>query len=243
MSAVVLMSVVCFTADTSTEVAPAYTPTADYAERELQGFRVRLHPRAQAEPDDLTRGMDELEAQLIQIRRVVPDGPLAELVRTPIWVEWAVRPRGACEVHVSAGWLRENGYNPEKLHAVEICNLVNFVDWSRRAQPWMILHELAHAYHHRVLGDHPEALALPYRLARDQGLYEQIRYVQGTTQRAYALTNMAEYFAEASEAYFGKNDFYPFTATELSTYDPAGYEMCRSIWGLPVDRSLPAAAP
>ena len=40
-------------------------------------------------------------------------------------------------------------------------------------------------------------------------------------------------FAELSEAYFGRNDFYPFTRKELEKHDPAGYRLMRETWGDP----------
>jgi hypothetical protein len=39
-----------------------------------------------------------------------------------------------------------------------------------------------------------------------------------------------EYFAEASEAYFGTNDFYPFVRTELQRHDPEMYELLKRLW-------------
>jgi len=40
-----------------------------------------------------------------------------------------------------------------------------------------------------------------------------------------------EYFAEASESYFGVNDFYPFVRAELKEFDPAAYFLMEEIWG------------
>ena len=38
---------------------------------------------------------------------------------------------------------------------MEIGNAQAFLDWTQ-SQPWIILHELAHGYHHLVLGyEHP----------------------------------------------------------------------------------------
>jgi hypothetical protein len=51
--------------------------------------------------------------------------------------------------------------------------------------------------------------------------------------RAYALTNDREYFAETTEAFFGRNDFFPFDRAELERADPAACEMLRQAWGLP----------
>jgi hypothetical protein len=216
---------------------PPFTPTADYARRELLGVQLYLHPDLKQHPDELSAALDELESQLRQIRRVLPDNPLRELLRTPVWIEWEVKPRGACEVHVSAGWLTANGYNPDKLYAMEINNVRNFVAWSRKTQPWMVLHELAHAYHHRVLGAEFAPLHDTFRAAQAAQNYESVKFVHGGTRRAYALTDASEYFAELTEAYFGRNDFYPFTAAELKEHDPLGFEFLERTWGRPVNRA------
>ncbi len=40
-----------------------------------------------------------------------------------------------------------------------------------------------------------------------------------------------EYFAEATEAYFGVNDFFPFVRAELKAYDPVGFALMEAVWG------------
>ena len=37
-------------------------------------------------------------------------------------------------------------------------------------------------------------------------------------------------FAELTEAYFVRNDFFPFNREELRQYDPVGYAMIESVW-------------
>ena len=39
-----------------------------------------------------------------------------------------------------------------------------------------------------------------------------------------------EYFAELSEAYWGRNDYFPYTRQELKTYDPTGFAVLEQIW-------------
>jgi hypothetical protein len=53
-------------------------------------------------------------------------------------------------------------------------------------------------------------------------LYDKVRYIHGGEKKAYATTDPKEYFAEISEAYFGKNDFYPFTPGPALTLDRPG---------------------
>jgi Mlc titration factor MtfA (ptsG expression regulator) len=50
--------------------------------------------------------------------------------------------------------------------------------------------------------------------------------------KAYAMTNAAEYFAETTEAYFGTNDFFPYTNAELKKHDPFMHELLGKIWGV-----------
>ena len=95
----------------------------------------------------------------------------------------------------------------------------------------MVLHELAHAYHDKVLGEDDEGIQKAYDQAVKGGRYEAVPYILGGVKRAYALTNKKEYFAETTEAYFGVNDFFPFTRDELRDFDPAGYRLMENVWG------------
>ena len=96
----------------------------------------------------------------------------------------------------------------------------------------MVLHELAHGYHHRFLGgyDHPE-IAAAYRRAMDAERYDSVLHWDGKTVRAYAANNPQEYFAELTEAWFGANDFYPFVRAEVVAHDPEGAKLLERLWG------------
>lgn len=209
----------------------AVTPASDYHTETISGFTVLIHPEVLKQEADAAEMRKELAAQLEAIERVVPADRLAELKKVRIWVEWNKRPNGAAEFHVSKAWLKANGYNSEKEGCVEIGNVRNFIEWSRRDQPWMMMHELAHAFHHLVLGVDHKGIKSAYDDAMEKKLYESVKYVRGDKKKAYATTNPQEYFAELAEAYFGKNDFYPFTREELRKHDPAGYRMVEGVWG------------
>jgi hypothetical protein len=45
-----------------------------------------------------------------------------------------------------------------------------------------------------------------------------------------------EFFAESTEAYFGRNDFQPFDRDELKAFDRSAYRMVEKAWGVPVRR-------
>ena len=46
----------------------------------------------------------------------------------------------------------------------------------------------------------------------------------------YGLNNEKEYFAEGTEAYFYRNDFYPFVRAELKEHDPDLHAVLAKIW-------------
>src|SRR5262249_45521727 len=108
-------------------------------------------------------------------------------------------------------------------------NAKHFLAWSAD-QPCMVLHELAHAYHHLVLGGSNAEIKDAYDAARKSGKYDSVLRISGPKEKSYAMTNDEEFFAELSESYFGTNDFYPFVRTELKDYDPASYELIRRLW-------------
>ena len=64
----------------------------------------------------------------------------------------------------------------------------------------------------------------------DSGEYEEVLHISGSPRRHYALTNDHEYFAEATEAWFGTNDFHPFVRPELVEIDPVGAALMQRVW-------------
>ena len=212
---------------------PAWDTIDRYEERKIEDWRVLVNKALLAkdrqELCDAT--LKQLGVQLYNITRLVPSDALAKLRKIPIWVELA-HPRHPCMCyHPSADWLREHLMNPAKAGAVEIANAKNFVSWTHE-QPWMVLHELAHGYHFQVLGeDHAEIKAC-YDEARKSKRYESVLHYDGKKVRHYALTDPKEYFAEATEAYFGTNDFYPFVRSELKEFDPKIYDVLEKVWGV-----------
>jgi hypothetical protein len=210
-----------------------FTPTASYTQKTVEGFCVLIAPEVSEHADESREALKLLEEKLAEIRKLIPEEKLKPLMSIKFWVEWEADKKGAAVSHHSVEWLKSNGYNPEKVSCVEISNLRHFSAWTREAQPMMILHEVAHIFHHRVLGAENRDIKEAYQLAVKSGNYESVGYYNGSKKRAYALNNASEYFAEISEAYFGKNDFYPFTREELQKFDPAGYALMEKYWGAP----------
>jgi hypothetical protein len=219
-------------------VPPKITPTSAYEKRTMHGFTVMIHPEVLRHEADAAEALKEMDKQLANIARVVPDGPLGHIRKVTVWLEWNTPGASAAQFHAPGAetMLRLKGLNPDKAGGVDVNHLRHFVKWSRIDQPWMILHEMAHAYHFRVLGEQHGGIRAAYKQAVERKLYVSVLGPNGKKEEAYALKNANEYFAELSEAYFGRNDFYPFTRAELEKHDPIGYQVMRDVWGEPVER-------
>ena len=210
----------------------AWDPVEGYDRRTLLGWKVLVNKKFLAANASLAeRTLVHLQDHLYRITHMLPPPASAKLRQIPIWVE-EKHPKHPCMCyHVSAEWLRNNDMNPEKAGAVEIANAANFLERSKQ-QPWMVLHEMAHGYHHKFLADGYENkdVLRAYRNAMEKKLYDSVLDSAGGKRKHYACNNQMEYFAEATEAYFGVNDFHPFVRAELKVYDPAGYAMIGKLW-------------
>jgi hypothetical protein len=212
------------------------TPTDDYETRAMRGWTVRTHPALLADEPLCAAVLEELDHQLYAIVRAVPAPALERLREIAIWAELET-PKTACMCyHVSRDWLVPNGYNADKERSVEIGNARAFLDWTR-AQPWMVLHELAHGYHDREFGYDDAAIIAAWRRMGATGRYEEVAHISGTPRRHYALVNQMEWFAETTEALFGTNDFHPFVRSELREVDPEGAALVERLWREPPVRS------
>jgi hypothetical protein len=207
-----------------------YVPTTDYATRSIEGWTVHVNQALLGQEARLgAEALELLKVKLYEIRRVVPPAACRKLQDVPIWLGVDDGHAPCAEYHPSRDWLAQNGFNPDKAKSVEIGNAAKFLEWSKD-QPAMVLHELAHAYLDRVLGLNHRGVKAAYESAQKSHIYESVLRNNGKVERAYALSNPEEYFAEASEAFFGTNDFYPFVRVELKKHDPRLYEVLVEVW-------------
>jgi hypothetical protein len=209
-----------------------YDPTDRYEVRTIEGWTVRVNTMfVTREPKLAAEALTLLRRQLLQIVERVPAASVQKLRTIPIWVE-ENEPHHPCMVyHPDPSWLRQHDMNPDKGRCVEVSNARHFLKWTQE-QPWMVLHELAHGYHHQYLktGFDNREVKKAFDKAMNEKRYQSVPRTGGTKEKAYAATNVQEYFAEASEAYFGTNDFYPFDRAELQQYDPGMFELLERLW-------------
>jgi hypothetical protein len=215
----------------SPQEPPAPAGAAPHEARELFGFRVQVESSLLSDGDALGRdALELLRGQLFEVTRHVPAPALAKLREVTIRLD-RDHPVAPCGVyHPSRAWLVEHGYEAGLARVVQIANARNFLDWSRE-QPWMVLHELAHAYHDQVLGHDHAGIRAAWERARGSAAWGSVLHASGAERRHYALENDQEWFAEASEAWFGTNDFFPFVRAEFSRLDPEAGKLMQALWG------------
>ena len=206
-----------------------FRASASFETRTLVGWNVRIDTRLRS--GDLgARAIGLLEDELREVARLVPEKAVDVLRKVPIWLCLDEGTGAGAEYHPDKGWLEKNGYNPDKAKAVEIGDAADFLREIRR-QPMMVLHELAHAYHDQALGFGHAEIKAAYEAAVKAGTYESVLFWDNRKVRHYALTDPMEYFAEATEAFFGVNDFFPFVRAELREHDPEITRVLHKVWG------------
>ncbi len=210
-------------------------PPGSRTDRTIADWRVRVDDRLLAPANAAVgpRALQLLEAQLADIASVVAPDRLAKLRAVPIVLDLAhgnLEPDA--KYHPDPEWLAKRGYARDLAKCVHIPDAAYFIDpQDNHEQPWLVLHELAHAYHHQVLGYEEPRIHAALKKFEGSGRGNSVLHIDGQRRRHYALTNQKEFFAEMSEAYFGMNDYFPFNRAELQGAEPEVFALLRDIWG------------
>jgi hypothetical protein len=199
----------------------------------IEGWTIELDPALKA-PDQRKFLLDVKKAMANHLQRIVyilPPEKTKALRKLPIRIDLEHKLTNM-QYHPAKQWLIANGHDPsleKRVHVPRARNLLSRGTWAKH--PYVILHELAHAYHDQVLGfGNPEVLKA-YNRSEKEGLYERVLLFRGGKTRHYARTNHKEFFAEMTESYLGVNDFYPFVRAELKEHDPETFALMAKIWG------------
>ncbi len=234
------------------ELDPVYTfpPTPARAKAEIvpgyfklvsSGFTLIVSREVYDQSDKLDgQPLGCLASELQLIASLLPDATAKALAKVPIWVEWDhILPGSASVLAVYFGLGSESlgvrGIDPQKGKCVCIQTLrrIYLMKSRDKLRQTVLLHELAHAVHDRILGDDSPLVVNAYKQAMTRGLYAKVEHLGGAKKNGYATTNDAEYFAELSCCYLDKIDYYPFKSSELRDYDSPGYELMTRVWGTP----------
>lgn len=212
------------------------TPAAvrfDPVVQDIEGWKVHVDPALLdgEHREEGTQALAMLANHLQRIRILVPEGPLERMRRLEIWIEHSHPTLKSKQYHPSRDWLVEHGHDPrleKKVHIPRARDLLSREQMLKH--PAVILHELAHAYHDQVLGFEHPGIAAAFAKAQIAGHYQSVLAHTGRKVRHYALSNPKEYFAEGTEAFFYRNDFYPFVRAELKEHDAFLHDLLQEIW-------------
>ena len=204
-----------------------------------------------SQPAATARALELLEVQCRRVSDALVDAPEALQAVTKVVLWFSPQYEGfrmKAEYHPGAKWIEDNGRHPLLTKSVELTN-IPILEKECVRMPMLLLHELAHAYHDQVVGGNNPKVLAAFREAVLKKSYEKVARHNGRPQKAYAITNPQEYFAETSEAYFGQNDFYPFDRHDLLQHDPNMFAVLASLWQgretvtEPVQTSFEVSAP
>ena len=204
--------------------------------KKLEGWTIKVDPKLlKKEHREFKKEVFKALANHLQrIKYILPEAKVKDLQKLPIWLDYHYEPLSSMQYHPGATWLRANRHDPRLVKHVHIPRakaLLNRGQWAKH--PYVILHELAHAYHDQVLegGFKNKPVADAYNEIKKNGSYDEVLLFTGRTVKHYALTTPMEYFAESTEAYLGVNDFYPFVRAELKEHDLRMFQIQKKIWG------------
>lgn len=202
--------------------------------QDIHGWTVHVDPALLEgeHADEGARALSMLANHLERIALLVTGERLEELRSLEIWIERKHPTLANMQYHPSVGWLRGNGHDERLAKKVHIPRARNLLSRKQLLKhPAVVLHELAHSYHDQILGFDDERIIAAYNEAKADGDYEEVLAHTGRVVRHYGLTDPKEYFAEGVEAYFYRNDFYPFVRAELKAFDPRLHDLLEEIWG------------
>ncbi|MFT6178632.1 MAG: lysophospholipase L1-like esterase [Akkermansiaceae bacterium] len=135
--------------------------------------------------------------------------------------------------------MKNNNFPVELAKSIQFTGIHDFEKETRR-MPNFVLHELAHAYHNHLLGDDHPGILTAFNAAKKSSTYQNLVKRSGDPKKpyrisdgeTYAMSNQMEYFAEATEAYFHENDYYPHRRLQLIEHDPKVVPVLEKVWGV-----------
>ena len=201
----------------------------DYERRNVRSFPVYIAPEfGRHQNSRLERSLEVLDANARRIEDIIPSAAWRRISRIPIWLEY--EPDSSYDVGYfpdSPKWLAAYDISIAKAGSIQFTSSLAAM---AGYQPNPLMHELAHAYHDLVLSFHDPQIRTAFARAQASGRYNAVRGPYGRWERAYAINDLMEFFAELSEAYFGINDFFPFTRDDLKAFDPDSYRVIADAW-------------
>jgi len=207
-------------------------PVPGYKHMTIEGFNLLVNREVLENNDDASYGrkpLDVLELELKIVTSIMTRSALDVLRKLLIWVEWdeSEAQRNAVAVYYGGHQLAllKQGKHPLKANNITVLRMKRLTEEHQPKKDvgrCVLLHEIAHAVHHQLIGFDNAAIKTAYQQALDRALVDK---------SVYAATNDKEFFAEMTCTYLDRLNYYPHTRAELEKHDPVTYRLMKSTWG------------
>ena len=227
-------SLTAFAGETKDAAEESAAEFYDPVIQKVEGWTIKLDPQLLLPENAEIKGqaLTAIANHLQRVKFIVDKPHVKQLQQLPIWVELENATLTSMQYHPDRGWLISNGHDPRLVKHVHVPiarELYARHMWAKH--PYVLLHELAHAYHDQVLSFDNKEIIAAFKKAQAEKIYDKVLDHNGRNVKHYGIGNHKEYFAESTEAYFGVNDFYPFVRAELKTHDPGMFRILETVWG------------
>lgn len=191
---------------------------------------------ADGDPALLAQSLRKLNRYLNEVEKLLPASAMASLKKVDFYLLWGkASPKGG----KSSGlrYLRKNerehkdNIDPAWNESVVIFSAKNFMTLKPHWTRYVLIHELAHAWHIQERWLYNKEIKAAASHAEKKKLYHLLKGENGRyIPKAYAMKNYLEYFAEMSAIYFAVGYYYPFNRNELAKHDPQAYALMQQVW-------------
>ena len=218
-------------------VSKEYRNYAFRAYKKLDGFELELIVEKalyDADPELAIAAAKKLEANTLEALALLPKHSRNSFsdIRYYIFIGDESRTGGR---HGGQWYFRESDSMPDRFdNSIVVRSAKDYLTRYKGARPVQTaVHELSHAYYYYNIKESYYQNKKAYESALEHRLYLNVKYKNGgIRKKAYALKNNREYFAEISKIYFAGSPYYPFNRQQLKDYDPQGYAVVESVWGI-----------
>jgi toxin lethal factor len=207
-------------------------PVPGYRHMEIEGFDLLVSEVILEKNEDSNykrKPLEVLELELKIIASIMTPAALRVLHKLVIWADWdsPVEKREFVAVYYGGHQLAmlKKGQHPLRANNISILRMKSL---TKEHQPeadsgrCVLLHEIAHAVHHQLIGYDNSSIKAAFAQALERKLVDK---------STYAATNEKEFFAEMTCAYLDRLHYYPHTRADLETHDPVTFRLMKSVWG------------
>lgn len=214
-------------------------PPREYAIHRIQGWQVYVELQLERESPKVARAaLMRLDQKLHLALTSLPPAAVRGLRKLRLFMLYGTRAKAGgrvngLEYYQAGAAAYQNWLDPRMEHSVVIYNAENYIKLSDLWAIKSLIHEFGHAQHLEHLPAQRADIYDAWDHAIKSGMYKTIRDEdKAAFSPNYAAQNHLEYFAELSAMYFVGANYYPHNRQELQQYDPMGYALIESLWGV-----------